>query len=80
MTNQGLPILSGSKVCKILSKCGFKPHRQKGSHIILKNKSRPNGTKTVVVPNHKEIEKGTLGEILRQADLTHDEFLELMKN
>ena len=59
------------------SKKGFKVARQKGSHIILV-KETETGKKAVVVPNHKEIDKGTLLEIIRQAGLTRDEFLELV--
>jgi len=72
-----LPRLSGREAIKILSKKGFKVARQKGSHIILV-KETETGKKAVVVPNHKEIDKGTLLEIIRQAGLTRDEFLELV--
>ena len=37
------------------------------------------GKKALVVPNHKEIDKGTLLEIIRQAELTRDEFFKLLK-
>jgi len=57
-----------------LSKQGFEVLRQKGSHVFLRHS---NG-KTTVIPNHKEIDKGTLLEIIRQAGLTRDEFLELI--
>ena len=43
--------------------------RQKGSHIILVKESKE-GKKGVVVPNHKEIDKGTLLEIIRQRGMT----------
>lgn len=69
-----LPRVSGRKVIKILSKQGFEVLRQKGSHVFLRHS---NG-KTTVIPNHKEIDKGTLLEIIRQAGLTRDEFLELI--
>jgi len=69
-----LPRLSGSKVVKLLSKQGFEIIRQKGSHIFL----RHSDGRITVVPNHKEIDKGTLREIIRQAGLTRDEFLELV--
>jgi predicted RNA binding protein YcfA (HicA-like mRNA interferase family) len=72
-----LPRLSGREVVKILSKQGFVVARQKGSHIILV-KQLESGKKGVVVPNHKEIDKGTLLEIIRQAGLTRDEFLKLI--
>ena len=73
-----LPRLSGREVIKILSKNGFRVARQKGSHMILIKES-DTGKKGVVVPNHKEVDKGTLLEIIRQAGLTRDEFLELCK-
>ena len=73
-----LPILSGREVIKILSKQGFKTARQKGSHIILVKES-DKGKKAVVVPNHQEIDRGTLLEIIRQAGLSKDEFLRLLK-
>lgn len=70
-----MPKLSGSEVIKILEKFGFSVVRQKGSHIILTrfDKGRKKG---VVVPNHKEIDIGTLAEIIRQAGLTKEEFIE----
>lgn len=78
MTTEKLPILSGRKVCKALSQLGYYKARQKSSHIILKKKLNPEGHRTVVVPNHKEVEKGTLKEILNRVELTIPEFLELL--
>ena len=72
-----LPVLSGREVIKILKKIGFEEKRQKGSHIILV-KDAEEGKRAVVVPNHKEIDKGTLLEIIRQAGLKRDEFLKLL--
>ena len=72
-----LPVLSGRDVIKILKKLGFEEKRQKGSHIILA-KETEQGKKAVVVPNHKEIDKGTLLEIIRQAGLTREDFLNLL--
>ncbi len=73
-----LPVLSGRKLVRILGKAGFKPARKSGSHVILV-KTDPSGKHAVVVPDHKEIDKGTLIEIIRQAGLKRDEFLELLK-
>lgn len=77
MKVQKLPRISGKETIKILAKVGFLPARQKGSHVILK-KETPEGTKTTVVPLHKEIDRGTLLEIIRQAGLKKEEFLELI--
>ena len=54
-----LPRLSGKEVIKALSQVGFVLARQKGSHVIMK-KETPEGTIATVVPNHKEVDKGTL--------------------
>jgi len=73
-----LPILSARKVIKILEKEGFQILRQKGSHISLYKKTERK-TLLVVVPNKKEIKIGTLIGILKQANLTREEFLDLLK-
>ena len=75
---QKLPVLSGKDVVKALSKAGFQIARQKESHIIL-IKMIDDRKKGVVVPNHKEIDKGMLLEIIRQSGLTREEFLKLLE-
>jgi len=72
-----LPRLSGKEVIKALSKVGFVQTRQKGSHVFMK-KITPEGHVALVVPNHVEIDKGTLIEIIRQARLTREEFFKLI--
>ena len=72
-----LPVLSGHELIKILKIIGFEPVRQKGSHIVLVDKSA-GSKKAVVVPNHKEIDPGTLLEIIRQAGLKRDDFEKLI--
>jgi predicted RNA binding protein YcfA (HicA-like mRNA interferase family) len=73
---QKLPRLSGKEIIKALSKVGFSVARQKGSHVIMIKQTEV-GKKAVVVPNHKEVDKGTLLEIIRQAGLTKEEFIKL---
>ena len=73
---QKLPRMSGGEVIKILTKIGFTIARQKGSHVILK-KETPEGIRTTVVPLHSEVDRGTLLEILRQAGLKKEDFLNL---
>ncbi|MBU2560513.1 type II toxin-antitoxin system HicA family toxin, partial [archaeon] len=63
---------------KALGKAGWTPARQKGSHIILV-KNTKDGKSGVVVPDHKELDIGTLVEIIRQAGLKRDEFLRFLK-
>jgi len=67
-----LPILKTNEVLRILLKFGFHPKRKKGSHLILaKNNKR------IVIPIHegRDIPKGTLLNIIRQAGLSKKEFL-----
>ena len=74
---QKLPRLSGKDVIKILSKQGFRAIRQKGSHVFL-TKETQQGRISTVVPLHKEIDRGTLLEIIRQAGLTKEEFMKFV--
>ena len=53
-----LPVLSGKEVIKALSKAGYQPMRQRGDHVILV-KFIEGRKKAVVVPYHKEVDKGT---------------------
>ena len=71
-----LPSLSWRKVVKGLEKAGFIFDRQKGSHMVYYH---PKTNATVVVPRHAEIKKGTLMQIFKQADLSREEFLKLLK-
>ncbi len=73
-----LLVLSGREVIKALRKIGFEPARQKGSHIVLV-RVVSDSKRAVVVPNHMEIDPGTLLEIIRQAGLKRDEFEKLLK-
>ena len=72
-----LPVLSGREVIRVLSKVGFVQKRQKGSHVILVRENEE-GKRGVVVPNHKDIDKGTLINIIRQAGLKREEFMGLL--
>ena len=58
--------LSGEGVIKILEKFGFYIAGQKGSHVKLKRNSGEN-SQILTIPNHKELDKGTLKAIYNQA-------------
>jgi predicted RNA binding protein YcfA (HicA-like mRNA interferase family) len=70
-----LPSVSGERVIRALKRAGFVILRQKGSHVSLEKRTGDRVFKTVV-PNHTEIAKGTLSDILKQSGLTLEEFLE----
>jgi len=71
-----LPRISGREVVAALSKIGYKRDRQKGSHIILRQVAYPH--RRVVVPDHREVAKGTLRKIIKQVGLTVEEFNQLL--
>jgi predicted RNA binding protein YcfA (HicA-like mRNA interferase family) len=66
-----LPRLSGRACVAALEKAGFYKKRQQGGHIILR---RDSPFAQLVVPDHKELDRGTLRAILRQADISLDVF------
>ena len=68
-----LPVLSGKDVLSILESIGYYVRDQKGSHIHLRHPTR----KPLTIPNHKEIARGTLRQIIKDAGLTVEEFLRL---
>ncbi len=69
-----LPRISGRECVQTLAKVGFYIKRQHGSHIILR---RDNPFAQVVVPDHKELDKGTLRSIIRKAELGVNDFIRL---
>jgi predicted RNA binding protein YcfA (HicA-like mRNA interferase family) len=71
----GLPRISGRECVKALGRIGFYLKRQEGSHMILR---RDDPFQQVVVPEHKELDRGTLRAIIRQAGLSVDEFMKLL--
>lgn len=59
--------LSGSEVVAVLGEFGFEPFSQRGSHIKLRRPGEQGQAQTLTVPNHREIDRGTLHAIFRQA-------------
>jgi predicted RNA binding protein YcfA (HicA-like mRNA interferase family) len=69
-----LPVISGRDAVKTFEKLGFVFHRQKGSHIILYH---PTG-RHLSVPDHRELDRGTLRALIRGAGVTVEEFVTLI--
>lgn len=72
-----LPSLRARKVIRTLEKAGFMQDRQKGSHVVMRHPTKKCQT---VVPVHsgEEIQKPLLMDIIKQAELTVDQFLDLL--
>lgn len=62
------------KVTRVLESLGFVHTRTKGSHAVY----RHDDGRTVIVPMHGNVKRGTLASIVRQAGLTSAEFLALL--
>lgn len=67
--------VSGKETIRALERLGFSQIRQRGGHAILKKQS-PEGEIGCVVPLYKELAIGTLRGILRQANISTDDFME----
>ena len=70
-----LPQISGRECLKALNKVGFYLKRQEGSHMVLR---RDDPFTQLVVPDHRELDRGTLRAIIRQAGMSVDEFVKLL--
>jgi predicted RNA binding protein YcfA (HicA-like mRNA interferase family) len=68
-----LPVVSGANAIRALEQLGFVVVRQRGSHVVLR--SAQNGC---VIPLHRELKRGTLAGILRQANVEVATFIEAL--
>ncbi|HOC93704.1 MAG TPA: type II toxin-antitoxin system HicA family toxin [bacterium] len=71
-----LPVVSDQETIAAFRKCGYEIDHQTGGHIILRNSKQPH--RRLTIPNHKDIAKGTLRSLIRQAGLTVEEFARLL--
>ena len=70
-----LPVCSGQEAVRAFGKLGYEVDHQTGSHIILRH---PATRRRMTVPNHRELAKGTLRAMIREAGITKEEFAELL--
>jgi predicted RNA binding protein YcfA (HicA-like mRNA interferase family) len=72
-----LPVLRPSEVVRALSRAGFYIHHQSGSHVQLKHATR--GELRLTIPFHnRDLPKPVLRSIIRQADMSVEQFLSLL--
>ena len=70
-----MPAFKAKEVVKILKRLGFEERRQTGSHLIMYH---PEKKQIIPVPIHaKDLKKGLLKAIIKQAESTEEEFLKL---
>lgn len=70
-----MPRISSREAIRALEHLGFKQVRQTGSHVVMKKETEA-GEIGCVVPVHRELKVGTLSSILKQAQVTVEEFIE----
>jgi predicted RNA binding protein YcfA (HicA-like mRNA interferase family) len=71
-----LPLISGDDFVKAMRKIGYVWDHTEGSHMILLHPSRGR----LSVPRHKELGRGLLRALIRDADLSREEFIALMRD
>ena len=71
-----LPVVSGADAVKAFCKIGYYVDRQRGSHVILRHQDPPH--RRLTIPDHRELAKGTLRTLIREAGLTVEEFVGLL--
>lgn len=71
-----LPVVSGWDAVRAFGRSGYIVDHQTGSHIILRQTAEPH--RRLSVPNHKELAKGTLRALVRQAGLSIQQFRDLL--
>ena len=70
-----LPNISGDEFVRLLRHAGFQWYPTEGSHMIL---IHTNGRR-LSVPRHRELGRGLLRALIRDADLTREEFTRLYR-
>ena len=71
-----LPNVTGQETIRSIEKIGFQVVRQKGSHVRMKHED--NRVVTIHVHTNKSLGKGLLRKILRDAELTVEQFQEIL--
>ena len=74
-----LPVVSGDDAVRAFEKIGYQVARQKGSHIRLRDPQNERH-RPLTVPKHMELKPGLLRKLIRDADLTVEEFEQLLKS
>jgi predicted RNA binding protein YcfA (HicA-like mRNA interferase family) len=72
-----MPRISSKEAIRALERLGFEQVRQTGSHVVMK-KEAEEGEIGCVVPLHRELKIGTLSGILKQAQISIEEFIEAL--
>ncbi len=75
-----LPVLKSKKVLKTLLRAGFYIHHQRGSHIQLRHSSKSHLRITIPSHTHFDLPAAVISSILKQAEISKKEFINLLKD
>lgn len=67
--------ISGKEAVMVFERAGWIALGQVGSHLVL---VKPGIRVNLSIPQHKELAKGTLRALIRNAGMTVDEFIQLL--
>jgi predicted RNA binding protein YcfA (HicA-like mRNA interferase family) len=70
-----MPRISSKEAIRALERLGFEQVRQTGSHVVMKQETE-DGEIGCVVPLHRELKVGNLSGILKQAQITIEDFID----
>lgn len=71
-----LPAISGKNLIQVLTRSGFVVKRSSSSHFLLEHAD--GRVTTVPLHSNRDLPKGTLKAILRDIEITNDQFLKLL--
>jgi predicted RNA binding protein YcfA (HicA-like mRNA interferase family) len=72
-----VPLIPSSDAIRVFRRLGYEVHHRKGSHIIMRRTTPPN--LHLSIPDRRELARGTLRSLIRDARLTVEEFTKLLE-
>ena len=72
-----LPRISGREAVAVFRGLGYEVDRQRGSLIVLRQAQPPH--RRLTIPDHRELVKGTLRALIREAGISVEEFVALLR-
>ena len=78
MSDGTLPVVRGRDIVRALERARFRVDRVVGSHHVMIHPGDPRRTVTVPVHGNRDLKRGTLRSIIRQAGFSVEEFKKLL--
>jgi predicted RNA binding protein YcfA (HicA-like mRNA interferase family) len=71
-----LPVISGREARKAFERDGWVFERQRGAHMVL---IKQGVAANLSIPDHRELDRGTLRALIRAAGLEVEKFVDLLE-